>query len=90
LFLKKIVKPTAPPSDEELASITSLEELKQEAEEVKIKIARLFEKENEYEEMVLTDPASADEYEEKVRLSRNKRRELEEQLAKIMQKIGER
>ncbi|TFG33715.1 hypothetical protein EU527_07060 [Candidatus Thorarchaeota archaeon] len=90
MFEEEIVKPTPPPSEEEIASALSLEELKQEANDLKVKIARLFEKENEYDEMAMTDPASADEYEEKVRLTREKRRELEEQLGEIMQRIGDR
>jgi uncharacterized coiled-coil protein SlyX len=86
---EEIVRPEPPPSEEELASAATLDELKQEAEELKVKIARLFEKENEYEEMALTDPASADEYDEKVRVARDMRKELEVQLGKIIKRIGE-
>ena len=84
-----VVPPQSPPTEEDLASAASLEDLKQEAEEFKVKIARLFEKENEYEEMVLTDPAGAEEYNEKVRIAREKRQELEIRLGKIIRRIGE-
>jgi uncharacterized protein YhaN len=89
LLEEEIVRPEPPPSEEELASAAALDELKQEAEELKVKIARLFEKENEYEEMALTDPASADEYDEKVRVAREMRKELEVQLGRIITRIGE-
>jgi uncharacterized protein YhaN len=84
-----IVHPVSPPTEKELASAASLDELTQEAEELKVKISRLFEKENEYEEMAMTDPASAEEYDDKVRVVRQMRQELEEQLGKIITKIGE-
>ena len=84
-----IEKPEPPLSDEELASAASLEEMKAEFDELKVKIARLYEKENEYAEMAMTDPASADDYDEKVRVAQEKRRELEEQLSAITEKIGD-
>jgi uncharacterized protein YhaN len=83
------VKPEPPKSEEEIAAAASQDELKQKAEELKVKIARLFEKENEYEEMALTDPVSADEYDEKVRVAREMRQELEEQLNDILSQTGE-
>jgi len=86
---EEIVKPEPPLSEEEKASAESLEEMKQEAAGLKIKIARLFEKENEYEEMAMTDPASADDYDEKVRVAREKRTELEKQLSSVKEKIGD-
>ncbi|MGY5880079.1 MAG: hypothetical protein RTV31_07495 [Candidatus Thorarchaeota archaeon] len=84
-----IEKPAPPLSEEEIASAASIEEMKAEAEELKVKVARLYEKENEYSEMAMTDPASADDYDEKVRVAREKRLELEEQLSKITEKIGD-
>jgi hypothetical protein len=84
-----IEKPAPPLSEEEMASAASLEEMKAEIEELKVKIARLFEKENEYAEMAMTDPASADDYDEKVRVARVKRTELEQTLEKLMEKIGD-
>ncbi|TFG31937.1 hypothetical protein EU528_04845 [Candidatus Thorarchaeota archaeon] len=84
-----IEKPAPPLSEEEIASATSLEEMKVEADELKVKIARLYEKENEYAEMAMTDPASADDYDEKVRVAREKRMELESQLSTIKEKIGD-
>jgi hypothetical protein len=84
-----IEKPSPPLSDEEIASTASIEEMKAEASEIKVKIARLYEKENEYAEMAMTDPASADDYDEKVRVAREKRMELEKQLANIYEKVGD-
>lgn len=89
ILAEELVKTEPPLTEEELASAASFGELKQESEAIKIKIARLFEKENEYEEMALTDPASADEYEEKVKVTREKRMELEKQLATILKRIGD-
>jgi len=86
---EEIEKPTPPLSEDELASAASLEEMKEEAKEIKVKIARLFEKINEYEEMAMTDPASADDYNEKLQVAQEKRIELEEQLSKLTEKIGE-
>ncbi|TFH09792.1 MAG: hypothetical protein E4H14_03765 [Candidatus Thorarchaeota archaeon] len=84
-----IEKPVPPLSEDEIASASSLEEMKAEADELKMKIARLYEKENEYSEMAMTDPASADDYDEKVRIAREKRIELEKTLANIKVKIGD-
>lgn len=86
---EEIEKPEPPLSDEEQASAASLEEMKEEAKDIKVKIARLFEKINEYEEMTMTDPASADDYHEKVQVAQEKRSELEKQLSKLTEKIGE-
>jgi chromosome segregation ATPase len=58
-------------------------ELEKEVEELKVKIARLFEKENEFLEMGLNDPAGAEEYEEKARVAREMRSELESKLKEI-------
>lgn len=55
----------------------------QELAELETKIARLFEKENELEEMALNDPAGAEEYEEKAKVAREMRIELEEQKKKL-------
>jgi len=57
--------------------------LEKEVEEIKVKIARLFEKENEFLEMGLNDPAGAEEYEEKARVAREMRSELESRLKEI-------
>ncbi|MHA1138444.1 MAG: hypothetical protein ACTSSE_18345 [Candidatus Thorarchaeota archaeon] len=84
-----IEKPAPPLSEEEIASAASIEEMKTQSEEIKVKIARLFEKENEYAEMAMTDPASADDYDEKVRVAREKRMELEVQLGNLTEKIGD-
>lgn len=85
----EIEKPEPPLSEEEQVSAASLAEMKQEVVEIKQKIARLFEKENEYEEMAMTDPASSDDYDDKVQVTRQKRTELEEQLAKLTKRIGD-
>jgi hypothetical protein len=53
------------------------EKHEQELAELETKIGRLFEKENELEEMALNDPAGAEEYEEKARVAREMREELE-------------
>ncbi|MHA1614957.1 MAG: hypothetical protein ACTSYJ_08940 [Candidatus Thorarchaeota archaeon] len=86
---EEIEKPEPPLSEEEQASAASLEEMKEEVKDVKVKIARLFEKINEYEEMAMTDPASAEDYNNKVQVAREKRIELEKQLSKLTEKIGE-
>ncbi len=89
LLEEEIEKPEPPLSEEEQASAASLEEMKEESKDIKVKIARLFEKINEYEEMAMTDPASADDYTEKVQVAKEKRTELEKQLSKLTEKIGE-
>ena len=86
---EEIEKPDPPLSEEEQTSAASLEEMKEESKDIKVKIARLFEKINEYEEMTMTDPASADDYTEKVQVAKEKRTELEKQLSNLTEKIGE-
>ncbi len=78
-------KEEAPPVDE-LAEMTR-EELEREASELEVKIAKFFEKENEYSEMVLNDPASADEYEQKAEAARKMRLEAEERLREIREQL---
>jgi hypothetical protein len=68
----------------------SREELEKEIEEMKIKIARLFEKENELEEMAMNDPADAEEYEGKARTAREMRSSLEVQLKELEKRLQER
>ena len=87
-----IEEPEAPVevlSDEELATKANREELKIEKKELESKIAKLFEKENEFEEMAMNDPAGADEYNEKARVARGMRTNLEAQLKMIREKLGE-
>ncbi len=62
-------------------------ELEQEAAEIEVKMARLFEKENELLEMVHNDPAGAEEYEDKARVAREMRTELESRLKKIKEQL---
>ena len=81
--------PVEVPSDEELADRANREELKIEKKELESKIAKLFEKENEFEEMAMNDPAGADEYHEKSRVARSMRTNLEVQLKMIREKLGE-
>ncbi len=71
-------EPTTPPD---------IEVIKKEIEELKIKIAKLFEKENELTEMAMNDPAAADEYEEKARVAREMRVELEAKKKELEDKL---
>ena len=75
------------PVQEDVAAGKERTELEKEAAELRGKIARLFEKENELMEMVLNDPASADEYEEKARVAREMRVDLEERLKRIEEEL---
>ncbi len=79
---KKDVPSEEPKNDE------SLEKLKKEIQDIKTKIARLFEKENELEEMVMNDPAGADEYEEKAKVAREMRTGLEVQLKEMEERLN--
>jgi len=72
---------------EDLVADKSRAELEREVEELKIKIARLFEKENELEEMAMNDPAGAEEYEEKAGTAREMRKGLEEQLEELEMRL---
>ncbi len=74
---------------EEAAARKTREELTAEAAELKARIAKLFEKENEYLEMVLNDPAGAEEHERKAEAARKMRREAEERLAEIESQLEE-
>ncbi|MCF2136760.1 MAG: hypothetical protein K9W43_05895 [Candidatus Thorarchaeota archaeon] len=74
------------PLEDELAKMTR-EELEREASELDIKIAKYFEKENEYSEMVLNDPASAEEYEQKAEAARRMRLEAEARLREIKDQL---
>ncbi len=73
-------------ADEE-ATDRSRENLKKQASELELKIGRLFERENEFLEMGLNDPASATEYEEKARVAREMRLDLESQLKSIKEEL---
>ena len=75
-------------SEEDLAEKASKEELEKQAAELRTKIARLFEKENELLEMTLNDPAGAEEYNEKACVVKDKRAELEDQLKKIEEQLS--
>jgi chromosome segregation ATPase len=75
------------PSEEELIDKASHKELEKQAAELHTKIARLFEKENELLEMTLNDPAGADEYNERARVAKEMRAELEAQLKKIEEQL---
>ncbi|MGQ4911877.1 MAG: hypothetical protein ACP6KW_06855 [Candidatus Thorarchaeota archaeon] len=59
------------------------EKVESQIADLKIKIARLFEKENELAEMSMNDPAGADEYDEKAAVVKDKRIALEEQLESL-------
>jgi hypothetical protein len=74
-------------SEEELAETASHQELEKQAAEIRTKIARIFEKENELLEMTLNDPAGADEYNERARVAKEMRAELEAQLKKIEEQL---
>ena len=74
--------------EEDLAERASKEELEKQATDLRTKIARLFEKENELLEMTLNDPAGADEYNEKAHVVKDKRAELEEALKKIEDQLN--
>ena len=89
----EVVLEEPPPKEEEvseevLAEKASKEELEKQAADLQTKIARLFEKENELLEMTLNDPAGAEEYNEKARVVKDKRAELEEQLKKIEEQLN--
>lgn len=71
----------------ELNSEESREALEKEVEEIKIKMARLFEKENELEEMAMNDPAGAEEYKEKAGTARDMRKGLEDQLKELESRL---
>jgi hypothetical protein len=75
-------------SEEELTETASRSELEKQAAELHTKIARLFEKENELLEMTLNDPAGEEEYNEKARVVKEKRAELEEQLKNIEEQLN--
>ncbi|MEM2141897.1 MAG: hypothetical protein QXQ81_01395 [Candidatus Thorarchaeota archaeon] len=62
--------------------------LMSQAEDIRAKIARLFEKENELMEMQLNDPASAEDYSKRAKVARQMREELEQQLAQIMSRLN--
>ncbi|NWF96312.1 MAG: hypothetical protein HXY34_09225 [Candidatus Thorarchaeota archaeon] len=87
-----VIEPQAEPVKEAAKEDTVGSErraaLEAEASELRVKIARLFEKENEFIEMQLNDPASAAEYDEKSKVTRTMRRELERQLRDIEAELG--
>ena len=72
--------------EEDLASKA---ELRSELTDLEAKIGRLFEKENEFTEMALNDPASSDEYEEKARVAQDMRVSLEDRLREIRKLLNE-
>lgn len=74
-------------AEEEPVTPPDTEAIKKELEEIKIKIAKLFEKENELTEMAMNDPAAADEYEEKARVAREMRVELEAREKELKDKL---
>ncbi|TFF94986.1 hypothetical protein EU546_04110 [Candidatus Thorarchaeota archaeon] len=67
---KEEVEPSDVPREKIVAQI----------DELKIKIGRLYEKENEYEEMAMNDPAGAEDYQERARVAREMRITLEDQM----------
>ena len=75
-------EPVAEPIRDETREV-----LEKEIEEMKIKIGRLFEKENELEEMAMNDPAGAEEYEEKAGTAREMRKGLEAQLKELEDRL---
>ncbi len=82
-----IEREETPSEDIEPSHDASKDELLREADEIRTKIARLFEKENELAEMELNDPAGADEYADKARVASEMRKEFEIQLKEIQEKI---
>ncbi|TXT56044.1 MAG: hypothetical protein BAJATHORv1_30428 [Candidatus Thorarchaeota archaeon] len=70
-------------TEEDTSETQSREELERVTDELKLKIARLFEKESEFEEMAMTDPASADEYYEKAEVASQMREKLESRLKEV-------
>ncbi len=76
------------PQEDEAAKKTR-EELEQEARDLELRIAKFFEKENEYLEMVLNDPAGAEEYEQKASAAKRMRMEAEDRLKEIKKQLEE-
>jgi hypothetical protein len=74
-------------SDDAQDTQVESDDLAQEKAELESKIARLFEKENNLLEMVLNDPAGAEEYEDNVRVIREMRTELEGRLKQIKEQL---
>jgi len=75
--------PAKPISEKESATKAAREFLVKEVEELKAKIARLFEKENDLLEMALNDPAGAEEYDQKAKVVRDMRKGLETRLKTV-------
>jgi len=75
--------PVKPISEKESAAKAARESLVKEVEELKAKIARLFEKENELLEMALNDPAGAEEYDQKAKVVRDMRKGLDTRLKTV-------
>ncbi|TFG05824.1 hypothetical protein EU538_11125 [Candidatus Thorarchaeota archaeon] len=74
-------------ADSKIQTGSRRDELERQASDLELKIGRLFEKENELLEMGLNDPASAAEYEEKARVAREMRIDLENQLKSIKEQL---
>ncbi|MBD3407394.1 MAG: hypothetical protein GF411_14855 [Candidatus Lokiarchaeota archaeon] len=70
-------------TETDTSAAESKEELEKIAAEIRLKIARLFEKESEFEEMAMTDPASAEEYYEKAEVAGQMREKLESRLKEV-------
>ncbi len=87
VVIEKQPEPEESVSEDEAAAEANRESLEKEAAELEAKIARLFEKENELLEMVHNDPAGAEEYEDKARVAREMRTELEGRLEEIKTRL---
>ncbi len=73
--------------EEEPEAPADVEAIRKEIADLEIKIAKLFEKENELSEMAMNDPAGADEYEEKARVAREMRIEMEAKKKELEAKL---
>ncbi|MGY5852315.1 MAG: hypothetical protein RTU92_01970 [Candidatus Thorarchaeota archaeon] len=87
VVIEKPPEPEESVSEDEAAAEANRESLEKEAAELEAKIARLFEKENELLEMVHNDPAGAEEYDDKARVAREMRTELEGRLEEIKTRL---
>lgn len=76
------------PSEKESLALESTADLEMEAADLEIKIAKLFEKENDLAEMAMNDPAGAEEYDEKAGVARDMRKKYESRLKEIKQLLG--
>ena len=88
--IEELELPAKPISEKESAAKAAREALAKEAEELKAKMARLSEKENELLEMAMNDPAGAEEYDQKAKVVRNMRKGLETRLKTVEDQLKRR